>query len=103
MAGASVRMHPRHQQIDHRTASWPYVDWLAAHTPLPLVVKGIMTAEDARLCAEHGCAGSLSQTMGLANWTPRLPASRCCPRLWTPCRGNARCIWTATSAAAPMY
>lgn len=37
-----------------RTATWPYVEWLAAHTPLPLVVKGIMTAEDARLCAEHG-------------------------------------------------
>jgi len=37
-----------------RAATWPYVEWLAAHTPLPLVVKGIMTAEDARLCAEHG-------------------------------------------------
>jgi 4-hydroxymandelate oxidase len=37
-----------------RSATWPYVEWLADHTPLPLVVKGIMTAEDARLCAEHG-------------------------------------------------
>ena len=37
-----------------RAATWPYVEWLADHTPLPLVVKGIMTAEDARLCAEHG-------------------------------------------------
>jgi len=37
-----------------RAATWSYVDWLAAHTPLPLLVKGIMTAEDARLCAEHG-------------------------------------------------
>jgi isopentenyl diphosphate isomerase/L-lactate dehydrogenase-like FMN-dependent dehydrogenase len=37
-----------------RAATWSYVDWLAAHTPLPLVVKGIMTAEDARLCAAHG-------------------------------------------------
>jgi isopentenyl diphosphate isomerase/L-lactate dehydrogenase-like FMN-dependent dehydrogenase len=37
-----------------RAATWPQVDWLAAHTPLPLLVKGIMTAEDARLCAEHG-------------------------------------------------
>src|SRR5262249_42164498 len=36
-----------------RAATWPYIDWLAEHTPLPLVVKGIMTAEDARLCAEH--------------------------------------------------
>ena len=37
-----------------RAATWSYVDWLAAHTPLPLLVKGIMTAEDARLCAAHG-------------------------------------------------
>jgi isopentenyl diphosphate isomerase/L-lactate dehydrogenase-like FMN-dependent dehydrogenase len=37
-----------------RAATWPYVEWLAAHTPLPLIAKGIMTAEDARLCAEHG-------------------------------------------------
>jgi 4-hydroxymandelate oxidase len=37
-----------------RAATWPYIDWLTAHTPLPLIVKGIMTAEDARSCAEHG-------------------------------------------------
>ena len=37
-----------------RAATWPYIGWLAAQTPLPLLVKGIMTAEDARLCAEHG-------------------------------------------------
>jgi 4-hydroxymandelate oxidase len=37
-----------------RAATWPYVEWLATQTPLPLLVKGIMTAEDARLCAEHG-------------------------------------------------
>jgi isopentenyl diphosphate isomerase/L-lactate dehydrogenase-like FMN-dependent dehydrogenase len=47
-----------------RTASWPYVDWLAAHTPLPLVVKGIMTAEDARLCAEHGVRGIIVSNHG---------------------------------------
>lgn len=37
-----------------RAATWSEVEWLAAHTPLPVLVKGIMTAEDARLCAEHG-------------------------------------------------
>ncbi|MGE3536018.1 MAG: alpha-hydroxy acid oxidase [Candidatus Tectimicrobiota bacterium] len=37
-----------------RTATWSEVEWLAAHTPLPVLVKGIMTAEDARLCADHG-------------------------------------------------
>lgn len=37
-----------------RAATWSQLDWLASQTPLPLVVKGIMTAEDARLCVEHG-------------------------------------------------
>jgi isopentenyl diphosphate isomerase/L-lactate dehydrogenase-like FMN-dependent dehydrogenase len=47
-----------------RTASWSYVDWLAVQTPLPLVVKGIMTAEDARLCAEHGVRGIIVSNHG---------------------------------------
>ena len=36
------------------SATWPYLEWLAANTTLPLVVKGIMTGEDAKLCVEHG-------------------------------------------------
>ena len=47
-----------------RAATWPYIDWLADHTPLPLVVKGIMTAEDARLCAEHGVKGIIVSNHG---------------------------------------
>lgn len=37
-----------------RAATWSQLEWLAARTPLPLLVKGIMTAEDAHLCVEHG-------------------------------------------------
>lgn len=37
-----------------RAATWSELDWLAANTSLPLLVKGIMTGEDARLCVEHG-------------------------------------------------
>lgn len=37
-----------------RAATWPQLDWLAANTSLPLLVKGIMTGEDARRCVEHG-------------------------------------------------
>ena len=36
------------------SATWSQLDWLAANTTLPLSVKGITTAEDARLCVEHG-------------------------------------------------
>lgn len=37
-----------------KSGSWDYLDWFLANTPLPVVVKGIMTAEEGRLCAEHG-------------------------------------------------
>jgi 4-hydroxymandelate oxidase len=36
--------------------SWRDIDWLRDLTPLPLVLKGIMTPEDAALAVEHGAA-----------------------------------------------
>ena len=38
----------------NRSATWSELEWLAANTSLPLLVKGIMTGEDARLCVDHG-------------------------------------------------
>jgi 4-hydroxymandelate oxidase len=37
--------------------TWPDIAWLRSITRMPLVVKGIMTAEDARLAVEHGVDG----------------------------------------------
>jgi 4-hydroxymandelate oxidase len=34
--------------------NWSDVDWLRARTRLPLVIKGIQTAEDAEICRERG-------------------------------------------------
>lgn len=36
--------------------SWDDVDWLRSTIGLPLILKGIETAEDARLAVEHGVA-----------------------------------------------
>jgi 4-hydroxymandelate oxidase len=47
-----------------RAATWSYLDWLADNTPLPLVVKGIMTGEDARLCVEHRVRGVIVSNHG---------------------------------------
>jgi 4-hydroxymandelate oxidase len=51
-------------QLIDRSATWPYLDWLAANTPLPLVVKGIMTAEDGHQCVEHGVRGVIVSNHG---------------------------------------
>lgn len=41
---------PRHQA----SLCWDDVVWMKQHTGLPLILKGIATAEDARLAVEHG-------------------------------------------------
>ena len=37
--------------------TWEGLDWLRSITRLPIVVKGILAAADARLAVEHGAAG----------------------------------------------
>lgn len=37
--------------------TWADLDWLVASTRLPVVVKGILAAEDARLAVGHGAKG----------------------------------------------
>ena len=38
-------------------ATWPIIDWLRSITSLPIIIKGVLTAEDARLCVEYGADG----------------------------------------------
>ena len=44
--------------------TWDDVDWLKSISPLPLVIKGIMTAEDAVLAVDHGAAGIVVSNHG---------------------------------------
>lgn len=39
---------------DGAPATWADVDWLRKLTDLPIVIKGLLTAEDAALAADHG-------------------------------------------------
>ena len=51
-------------ELINRSATWSELTWLAANTSLPLLVKGIMTAEDAALCADHGVKGLVVSNHG---------------------------------------
>jgi len=42
-----------HAVVDD-TLTWRDLEWLSSVSPLPLVIKGILTHEDALLAAEHG-------------------------------------------------
>jgi lactate 2-monooxygenase len=44
--------------------SWSDLEWLRGRTQLPIVLKGILTAEDARLAREHGVDGVVVSNHG---------------------------------------
>jgi lactate 2-monooxygenase len=44
--------------------TWDDLDWLRAQTSLPLLVKGVLTADDARLAFEHGMDGVIVSNHG---------------------------------------
>ncbi len=43
---------------------WTAIDWLRSITTLPLVLKGILAGDDARLAADHGAAGVIVSNHG---------------------------------------
>ena len=44
--------------------TWRFVDELTVYAKVPVLVKGILTAEDARLAIEHGAAGIVVSNHG---------------------------------------
>jgi len=54
-AGASGAMTPADfAALVDPALNWSDIETFRAQSPLPVIVKGILTAEDARLAAEHG-------------------------------------------------
>jgi isopentenyl diphosphate isomerase/L-lactate dehydrogenase-like FMN-dependent dehydrogenase len=52
-----------HAAVDD-TLTWRDLEWLRSSCSLPLVVKGILTAEDAHLACEHGAAAVVVSNHG---------------------------------------
>ncbi len=51
-------------RIVDATLTWRDLEWLRSTCELPLVVKGVLTAEDALLAAEHGAAAVVVSNHG---------------------------------------
>ncbi len=45
-------------------ATWSDIEWLATNVRLPVVIKGIMTGEDGRRCADHGAQAVIVSNHG---------------------------------------
>ena len=44
--------------------TWDDLAWIRQHAPLPILVKGILTAEDARIAVDHGADGIVVSNHG---------------------------------------
>jgi L-lactate dehydrogenase (cytochrome) len=47
--------------------NWRDIAWLRRHTKLPIVLKGVQTAQDAMLAAQYGCEGIVLSNHGGRN------------------------------------
>jgi 4-hydroxymandelate oxidase len=50
--------------LHEQRLSWRDLEWVRGLSPLPLVLKGLMTAEDARLAVDHGAAAVVVSNHG---------------------------------------
>jgi len=56
--------HEALHSVHDDTLTWRDLEWLQSVCPLPLVIKGILTHEDALLAAEHGAAAIVVSNHG---------------------------------------
>ncbi|HEY3729509.1 MAG TPA: alpha-hydroxy acid oxidase [Solirubrobacteraceae bacterium] len=64
-AGVSGTMTPRQfGRLVDPDLNWSDIERFVAESPLPVLLKGILTAEDALLAAEHGAAGVIVSNHG---------------------------------------
>jgi len=62
-AGTSSFTAYVHHLIDD-ALTWDAVEWLRSITTLPIVIKGVLTAEDAQLAIAHGASGLIVSNHG---------------------------------------
>jgi len=56
--------HSALNEVVDVTLTWADLEWLRTNCSLPLVVKGVLTAEDADLACEHGATGIVVSNHG---------------------------------------
>jgi 4-hydroxymandelate oxidase len=61
--------------------NWKDVEWMRSITRMPVLIKGVLTAEDARLALEHGASGVIVSNHGGRQLDGALPAVRALPEV----------------------
>jgi isopentenyl diphosphate isomerase/L-lactate dehydrogenase-like FMN-dependent dehydrogenase len=68
--------------------TWEVFDWLHTATKLPIVVKGIVTAEDARAAVEHGAQAIIVSNHGGRTLDGMIPTLYALPEVVTAVNGR---------------
>ncbi|GBM15316.1 Hydroxyacid oxidase 1 [Araneus ventricosus] len=63
VSGSNLRSKVGFSLLDP-SLTWKDIQWIQTFTALPIVVKGVLTAEDAILAVEHGASGILVSNHG---------------------------------------
>jgi len=64
-----------------QSVTWSDLAWLRSLTRLPILVKGLLTAEDARLAMAHGAAGVVVSNHGGRQLDAAVPALHALPEV----------------------
>ncbi|HUY77641.1 MAG TPA: alpha-hydroxy acid oxidase [Ktedonobacterales bacterium] len=71
------------------TLTWETIDWLRGITSLPILVKGVLTAEDAELAIERGVAGIIVSNHGGRQLDGAIPSMEALPEVIAAVNGRA--------------
>lgn len=62
--GGGVEFLPLMEELHDQRLTWRDLEWIRGLSGLPLVVKGVLTAEDTRAAVEHGAAAIIVSNHG---------------------------------------
>jgi 4-hydroxymandelate oxidase len=76
---------PPHQRIFNPhidpTVTWDTLDWLIDVSPIPVLAKGVIRADDAQKAVDAGVAAVIVSNHGARNLDTTVPTSRALPRV----------------------
>ncbi|WP_343241536.1 MULTISPECIES: alpha-hydroxy acid oxidase [unclassified Streptomyces] len=87
VAGTSALAAHSAEQFD-TSVGWADLAWLRGRTKLPLLLKGVLTAQDARLAVEHGMDGVVVSNHGGRQLPGAVTAVAALPEIAAEVRGR---------------
>lgn len=80
--------YPGPPRIGDPAVTWDIMNWLAANTRLPVLLKGIVTGDDALLALRRGAAGIIVSNHGGRQEESGRATLRCLPEVVAAVRGR---------------